>query len=818
MIHPLQDLKIALRVLAKSPGFTAVTVATLGLAIGVNSVIFGLVDAVLFRPLPMREPQSLVRLGMIFDQGMRGGLSYPELRDFREQVDAFSGVAGFTSGSNIYLGVGEEPPEPLEATLVSGNYFSLLGVHPERGRLLDEKDDAAPGASPVLVLSYATWQKRFGGNSGIIGAAVRVNTQLFTVVGVAPRGFLGADLEQVPDVWIPMTMLLQVSPNLEQFKPFERRGFAWVDAVARLRPGVGAREAEAQLRTVHARLAREAKLQDEGHPTTAPLAGSVFEQGRREPILRTSRILGAVTVVVLAIACAVVAGLLLARGERRRREVAVRSALGASRGRIVAHLMMENLLLAAASCVLGLLFAQWSADLFQGIVSPGFPLPAAAASPILESRVLWFAAGAAIFCALAFGLLPAWRTSKPNLVEAMRRETAPAGGRPRWMSLGNAFVVAQVALSTVLLIGAGLLLRTLLHAASVELGFDTRHAWVVSIDVSKSGYGREAGMRFYQQLLDEVRRIPGVRSAAISRHVPVSGSANITSVEPTNFTWAEGQEPRVGFTAVSPGFFRTLGIPLQEGRDFSSSDANGASVLIVNRAFADRFWPGRDALRERVRNFGDKGAEVIGVAANVKQYSVREDPEPMIYVPDSDFFIPNTHLVVRANAGAAGIPAAIRSVVKKLDPKVPLFGERTLEEHVGIALGEERTIAGLLGAFAALGLALALVGLYGVDSYTAQARAREFGIRLALGARPGDLLRSVLGQGAALSAAGLLLGLGVALGASRALSALLFGVSPTDGATFLGIAGLLMLVALAASALPALRAARLEPAQVLRVD
>ena len=818
MIHPIQDLKVALRVLAKSPGFTAVTVATLALAIGVNSVIFGLVDAVLFRPLPIREPQSLVRLGMVFDEGMSGNISYPELRDLREQVGAFSGVAGFTSGNSIYLGVGEDSPEPLRASLVGGGYFSLLGVRPARGRLIDVQDDGAPGGSPVLVLSYATWQKRFGGDPKVVGSTVRMNTQLFTVVGVAPRGFLGLDLEQVPDVWMPLTMLLQVAPNLEQFKPFERRGFAWVDAVARLRPGVGVREAEAQLRTVHARLARELKLDDRSRPTAAPLAGSLFERSRREPIRRTSRVLAAVTAVVLVIACAVVAGLLLARGERRRREVAVRAALGASRPRIVAHLMMESLVLAAAGCLLGLLLAQWSTDLFLGVVSPGFPLPAAAATPIFASRVLWFTGGASIFCALAFGLLPAWRTSKSSLVEAMRRETAPAGARRSWRSLGNTFVVAQVALSTVLLIGAGLLLRTLLHASSVDLGFNPRDAWVVSIDVSKSGYGREAGLGFYAQLLDEVRRIPGVRSAAISRHVPVSGSAGVTSVELTNFTPPEGQEPRVGFTAVSPGLFRTLGIPMLEGRDFDAADAGGPSRLIVNRAFADRFWPGRDALRERVRNFGENGAEVIGVAANVRQFSVREDPEPMIYVPDASFFMPNTNLIVRTESSAAGVLPAIRAIVKKMDPKVPLFGVRTLEQHVGIALGEERTIAGLLGAFALLGLALAVIGLYGVVSYTAQSRAREFGIRLALGARPGNLLRTVLGQGAALAVAGLLIGLAAGTAASRALSAFLFGVSPTDGPTFLGIAALLLLVALAASAVPALRAARLDPSQTLRVE
>ncbi|HEU5181833.1 MAG TPA: ABC transporter permease [Candidatus Polarisedimenticolia bacterium] len=818
MIHPIQDLKVALRVLAKSPGFTVVTVATLALAIGVNSVIFGLVDAVLFRPLPIREPQSLVRLGMVFDEGMSGNISYPEIGDIREQVGAFSGVAGFTSGNNVYLGMGEESPEPLRASLVGGGFFSLLGVSPAQGRLIDAQDDGAPGGSPVLVLSHALWQKRFGGDPGVIGSTVRMNTQRFTIVGVAPRGFLGLDLEQVPDVWMPLNMLVQAAPNLEQFKPFERRGFAWVDAVARLRPGVSAREAEVQMRTVHARLTRELKLQDHSRPTIAPLAGSLFDRERRGPIRQTSWILAGVTAMVLAIACAVVSGLLLARGERRRREVAVRSALGASRGRIVGHLMTESLVLAAAGCLLGMLFAQWSNDLFLGVVSPGFPLPSAAATPIFTSRVLWFAGGASILCALAFGLLPAWHTSKSNLVEAMRREAAPAGGRQRWLSLGHAFVVAQVALSTVLLIGAGLLLRTLLHASSVDLGFDPRHAWVVSIDVSKSGYGREAGLRFYRDLLDEVRRVPGVKNAAISRHVPVSGGGNATSVELTNFTPPPGQEPRVAFTAVSPGFFRTLGIPMLQGRDFETSDAGGPERLIVNRAFAERFWPGRDALRERVRNFGEGGAEVIGVASDAKQFSIREDPQPMLYVLDASFFMPNTNLVVRTEPSAAGVLPAIRAIVNKMDPKVPLFGIRTLEEHVGIALGEERTIAGLLGAFALLGLALAVIGLYGVVSYSAQSRAREFGIRLALGARPGNLLRTVLGQGAALALTGLVIGLAAGLAASRTLSALLFGVSPTDGATFLGIAGLLLLVATAASALPALRAARLDPSQTLRVE
>lgn len=812
------DLKYAIRVLAKSPGFTVVAVVTLALAIGVNSVIFGLVDAVLFRPLAVDRPEELVRLRVHYDSGLSTSISAPQLREFREQVAAFTGLAGFSGGNHIYLGLGEAPPEQVEATVVSGNFFSLLGVVPAAGRLLDEQDDVTPGAHPVLVLSHAYWQRRFGGDPKVIGSAVRMNTHLFTVVGVAPRGFHGAELEQVPDVWIPLTMLVEVSPNLGQFKPFERRGFSWIDTLGRLRPGVSVEQAEAQLNMVDTRIAQELKLEREpSRLALYPFAATVLEDNRAPLVHQTSWILFGVTGLVLASACAVAAGLLLARGEQRRHELAVRSAIGATRGRIVIQLMVESLVLAVAACALGLTFAAWGTDLFLQLAPPAVPLPTAAATPILASRALAFTGGLAALCACAFGLIPAWRASRANLTDALKRASDFRSVGRRWLSLRNAFVVTQVALSALLLVGAGLLLRTLHNASNVDLGFKTDHVAVISIDVSKSGYDRERGAWFYERLLDEARRLPGVTSAAIGRHVPVSGSGNMTSLELTSFTPPPGEQPMVGFSAVSTDFFRTLGIPLEQGRDFAPSDV-GSDVLIVNRAFADRFWPGRDPLMERVKNFGAAGATVIGVARNVKLYSVRETAQPMIYVPDASFYMPNTHLVVRTSGAPLNIVPAVTALVRNLDPQVPIFRARTLEEHVGLALGQEKLIAGLLSGFGALALVLSAVGLYGVISYTAQTRTREFGIRLALGAPPAELLRLVMRQGAALAAVGLSIGLAVALAASRVLSTLLFGVSPTDVPTFLAVSGLLLIVALAASAVPARRAVKVDPIETLRQE
>ncbi len=817
----MDDLRSALRQLATNPGFTAVAVLTLALGIGVNSVMFSLVDAVLFRPLPVEQPEQLVRLGLTDERGLDlGGVSYPLLKDLAREGRPLVRLAGFAGASEVNLSVGEEAAERVTADAVTGNFFPVLGVKAAAGRLLGEPDDVWPGGHPVMVLSEAFWQRRFGGDPGVVGRAVRMNTTLFTIVGVAARGFHGTSLESVPDVWIPLTMSLQSTPNLAQFVPFERRGFAWIDVVGRLADGVGAAQARAQLDQVHARVNQDLGVSTEDDRydrfRVLPLSDAVLEPGRQLEVARSSWLLIGVAAIVLVIACAVAAGLLLVRGEGRHRELALRQAVGASRGRIVRQLLVESLLLAAAAAALGLLFAQWSADLFLRLAPDSFPLATTAATPVLESRVIAFTSAVALVSTRAFGLLPAWRASGTDLTHGTRGQSAPRAGSLRSASLRGSFVVAQVALCAVLLVGAGLLLRTLGEATRVDLGFETGKALVVSMDVSKSGYDSERGQLFQAQVLDRVRQLPGVRSAALARHVPVQDASMITTVELTSFTPPPGRRPEVAFTPVSSDFFRTMGIRLEQGRDFSRSDAGGPSVLIVNRAFADRFWPGRDALAERVLNFGEQGSQVIGVAANAKQTGVRESPAPMLYVPDFAFHSPRTSLILRTSDEPRAILPAVSGVVNGLDKSVPLFRARTLEEHVGLALAQERVTAALLSGLGLLALALAGIGLYSVIAYTTEVRAREFGVRLALGASPRELLRLVLREGAGLAVTGVVIGLLVAAGASRVLASMLFGVSPTDPLTFLGIAVLLLTVALAASAIPARRAAAVDPVRTLR--
>lgn len=818
----MSDLRCALRQLAKNPGFTAVAVLTLALGIGVNSVMFSLVDAVLFRPLPMAKPEQLVRLGMTDARGVDlGGVSYPLLEDLARDAGALCTLTG-SSGFEVNLSVGHEAAERVSATAVTGNFFSVLGVKPAAGRLLGEQDDLRPGGQPVIVLSEAFWQRRYGGDPRVVGSAARINTSVFTIVGVAARGFHGTSLESVPDVWIPLTMSLEASPNLAQFQPFERREFNWIDLVGRLADGVGAAQAKARLDTINARINQDLRVaaRDERYDRfrVLPLADAVLEPGRQHEVARSSWLLIGVTAAVLVIACAVAAGLLLVRGEARHRELALRQALGASRGRVVRQLLAESLLLSAAAAVLGLLLAQWSAELFLRLAPASFPLATTATTPVLESRVIAFTSAVALLSSLVFGLLPAYRASGPDLTQAIKAQGTPLAGRAHSFSLRGSFVVVQVALCAVLLVGAGLLLRTLAAATRVPLGFDPDNALVISLDVSKSGYDSERGRQFQAQLLERVRQLPGVRSAALSRHVPVQEAGMITTVELSSFAAPRGRPPEVMFTPVSSDFFRTMGIRLEQGRDVARADEGSASVLIVNRAFADRFWPGRDALRERVLNFGAKGAQVIGVAANAKLTSVREAPEPMIYVPDFAFYAPSTSLIVRTTGDPSRVLPAVIGVARELDKSVPLYRVRSLREHVGLALAQERVTAALLSALGLLALVLAGIGLYSVIAYATQVRAREFGIRLALGASPRQLLRLVLREGAGLAATGAVIGLSVAAGASRLLGSLLFGVTPTDPLTFAGIAALLLTVALAASTVPARRAAAVDPITTLRSE
>lgn len=816
-------LRAALRRLLREPGFGAAVVLVLALGIGVNSAVFSLVDALLFRGLPIADAERVVRLARSKDPGpsMGSGASYPQLQEDRgaaREAGIFTDLAAFAAGNTVDVGRGDREPVQASATVVSGNYFPLLGVRPQLGRLLTEADDHAAGADTVAVLADGFWRRQFGADPAVVGRRLRVNATEFVVVGVAPPGFYGVAYEDLADLFLPLSMATTASPSLAQFKPFERRGFTWLETVGRLAPGRRVREAQAffDARTKRLLAVSTAPAERNAFPWVrlASVTGATLGAERRTQVDRASYLLLGVAGLVLAIACAVAAGLLLVRGERRQRELAVRRALGASRLRVVQESLWESALLAGAAGVLGIALAAAGLRAFAATAPAEFPLPVAAATPLGDWRVVAFTAAVALLATLLAGAAPAWRNTRAALAPTIKGAAPGTVGTRTRVTLRDGFVVVQVALSALLLVGAGLLLRTLAKAGAVDLGFDVDHGVAVRLDVGRQGYDRAAGTAFYDALLARVRALPGVTGAALAVHVPVSTAVWRNSIELTHH--AATSEEDVSFTPVSRGFFATLGVPLLAGRDFEAADDTGPPVVIVNRAFAERYWPGRDPLGERLTNFGDDGAAVVGVVETVRNLSVREPGEPFLYVPQGQFYAGARTLVARTNGDPEALLRAVRATITAADPHLPQVGPATLRTRVGRALGEERALASLLSAFGLLALALASFGLYAVVAYATELRRREFGVRLALGARGGAVLGAVLRRGLALALVGTGLGLLAAVAAARALGSLLFGVAPVDGPTYAGIAFVLALAAAVASALPAWRAARLDPMAVLR--
>ncbi len=532
--------------------------------------------------------------------------------------------------------------------------------------------------------------------------------------------------------------------------------------------------------------------------------------------MRLAWLLFGIVACVLLIACADAAGLLMARADERQREVAIRQAIGASRWRIARQLLVESLLISGLGAALGLVFALWLSDVLAALAPPGFVLPPETASPVGGARVLVFTVGAAALTGLLFGMAPALRGSKVDLISALKSEirfVRTIGGRFR---MRYAFVVFQVALSTILLVGSALLLRTLWNAYHVDPGFDAAHMLVGSVDVAKQGYDEERGALVYERILDEVRAIPGVRSAAIGRSVPVQESGMISSVE------IEGLElPSDEVADLNPvgvGYFSTIGVSVLKGRAFDASDVeDGPPVTVVNQAFADKYWPGQDPIGKRVMSLGGKtGAEVVGVVANHKTRSVREEPQPVMYACAAQFYMPRMTIVLRTESDPAAAAGELRAAVSRVDPEMPLFGIRTGEERFGLVLAQERVVAGLLVTFAGIAVLLAASGFYALFSFLMRLRTREFAIRMALGASRGDLIGAVVGRSATFAALGVGAGLVAAFLLAGVLSELLFGVAPLDPASFAAAALLLLAVPTVASYMPARRAARVDPAKALR--
>jgi predicted permease len=809
----LADLRYAVRSLLKNPGLTAAAILSLGLGIGANTTIFTWVQAVLFRPIPVAADPSSIRIAAMQNrEGQSRSWSYPNYRDFRDRTTLVDVVAQDDQTFNI---ASDGSAERTWGALVSGNYFQVMGLRPAAGRLFTPADDAARGANAVAVLSHAYWQRRFNGDPAVVGKAITVNNVATTIVGVAPEGFIGSFLGVASSAWMPMAMMRELGAG----DRFEQRGNSWMQSLVRLKPGVSQEQAQAEATSIMAQLEQEHPQFNEGrrlrivHTWEAPFGAATV----LAPVLGVLSILVA---LVLVIACANVANLLLSRAVSRRREVAVRLSLGASRFRLIRQLLTESLLLAAIAGVAGVVMAYWTMDVIMAFVPPvDMPIDLGLR---MDGMTLAFAVGVSAITGVVFGLAPALQASSPHTVHALKEEGRGAGVGRATGRLRNALVVSQVAVCLVLLVGAVLFLRSFIAAQTLSPGFDPNHLVTASMDLVPSGYTGERHRDFQRRALEAVRALPGVRSAAFGSRIPLGfGGNNSTSAEIEGYVPRENEEVVINYSTVGAGYFETMAIPVRQGREYRESDtAASPRVLVVNEAMARRYWPEGNALGSRVR-MGPNAWEVIGITADAKYNSINERPLPQLFFPMSRSEVSTLRLFVRTTGDPSPMVAEVRSAIRALDPALPIYDARTITEHMQVAVFAQRMAADLLGAMGILALLLAAIGLYGVMAYAVSQRTQELGIRLALGASPRSLLNMIVWQGMRLTVIGLVIGLALALAAFGSIGAvrtLLPGISPMDPITFVVVPVALGVVAFLATWIPGRRAGKVDPIVALRVD
>jgi predicted permease len=808
-----QDLRYGARMLLKRPGLSVIAVITLALGIGANTAIFSLVNTVLLRPLPVDRPEQLVSLNTASATGEAfPTLSYPNYRDYRDRNEVLDGLLcyRFSPVSLSNNGVNER----LWGYLVSGNYFDVLGVKPALGRFFTQEDDKSPGAHPVTVLTYTCWQKRFAGSPDAIGKTVIVNGRSFSVIGIAQPGFYGSEISYVPEMWFPVMMLTQIEPGNDYLE--SRDTSNWF-AQGRLKTGVTTSQAEAALKSIAAQLASE--YPNENENTTIELSPpGLFGAFMRGPILGFAGVLMAVVGLVLLLACTNLANLLLARATERRKEIAIRLAIGASRRRLIRQLLTESVLLATLGGAIGLALAYWLVGAMTGL-KPPLDIPLSTDLHI-DYRVLLFTAAVSLLTGVVFGLLPALQATRPDLVPALKDETSIGGYRRSW--LRNGLVVFQVSLSLLLLICAGLVLRGLQRAQLLNPGFVPHHAIEMSFDLSLQGYDDSRSKEFKRNLLERVRSLPGVEYSGLSNFVPLSMNINNNSIFPEGAPPERGANIPTAMTSrASPGFIAALGVDLLQGRDFIEQNLeNRQREAVINETFARRFWPGQSAVGKRfsVESATGPWLDVVGVMRDGKYFSLSEEPTPFVYIslrPESGSYLT---MVVRTASEPQSVIGALRGEFQRLDANLPVYSVKTMTEHMALPLFPARVAAMLLGSFGILALILAAIGIFGVMSYSVSQRTREIGIRMALGASGPGIVKLVVGQGLRLIVLGMGIGLVAAFAGTRLMSALLYGVSATDSVTFAVIALLLISVALLACYLPGRRATKVDPMVALRCE
>lgn len=814
-MHDLvQEIRLAVRQLARRPWLTFAAVVSLALGIGANSAIFSLVNAVLLRGVPAARPAELVEIYTgDKDEPAYSPHAYPDFLDLRQQRDVFSDAMAYrVTFSSSEVG---ERTQLVLGEAVSANFLDFLGLPPALGRGFVAEEDVRGGA-PVAVIGWGYWQRRFGADPAVIGRTIRLSGTDFTIIGVAPESLKAVFPLLVADFWVPMAAHERL--GLDDF--LDRRNSRSLSVKARLTPGVTLEQANARLSTFGKQLAVAYPESNENRTFHAvPASRVALNPAVDRSLMFVATVLMALVFAVLLIACSNIANLLLARAADRQREVAVRLAMGSGRWRLMRQLLVESLLLALGGGILGTMLAFWLAGAITRF-QPPLPVPI---SMHLEpdGRVVAFTFTVSLLTGLLCGLMPALRASRLQLVPSLKSDTAAVSLRGRRINLRNGLIVAQVAMSTLLLLGAGLFLRSLGQAQAIDPGFALRRGAIADLALGIGGrYTPEAGAAFYRQLLERVRALPSVQSAALADHLPLSLNVRTTEVG------AEGQEPadwdeafEIDVATVGQGYFETMGIPILQGQELA--DQTGEHAVVLNQTAATKFWPGESAIGKRVRFGADEPWHtVVGVAADGRYRTLGEATRPFAYTSwagERELFM---SIVAAARPGIdeRGLLAQLRAEIDTLDRGAPVMGTRTMTEHLALMLFPARMGAALLSAFGMLGLVLACVGLYGVVAYTVARRTREVGIRMAIGASSQDVQRLVVGGGMKLVGVGIALGVLLGLVAMPPLKSLLFGIVPLDPLTFAGVSAVLAAVALVANWLPARRASRIAPVEALRQD
>jgi len=815
----LQDLRFGARMLWKNATSTGVAILTLALGIGATTAIFSIVSAMLLRPLPAAHADQLVAMYSHVAGREAGNWSYPQYRQLRES-GIFQGVSAQT-GLDLSVTIGTEA-ELLWANIVSENYFSLMGMKPALGRLFQENDDGGPGSDAIVVLSYDCWQHRFAGDPNAIGRKVLINGNPFVVVGVAPRDFHGVRLMGYwAEMWVPLMMYEQVMQGSKGL--LEEQNTRWLLLMGRMQPGMTPAQAQQRTAAFALHLGEKQTTGDRLASATVIPAATQFDNPSwvSRSVLTFGATLGmGATLVILLVACSNVANLLLARASARRKEIATRLALGATRERLVRQMLTESMAMAVLACPLGIALARLSQIYSSKLVPPGpFRL---GFGETVDTKVVWFAIGASLATVIVFGLTPALRSSRFDLVSGLKNEVSIVRIGRRRLDLRSLLVVVQTALAAGLLISAGLFTRSLSSARNLDLGFRRNDRFVMSFDLSVSGYNEQRGDRFQREVLRRVRELPGVRSASMAFPLPLDYESSASHVFVAGKTEQGTQETdRVWSARVDPGYFSTMGTAMVEGREFTDyDDAHAPAVVIVNQTMAKRYWQSENAIGREIRLGGRTGtsARVVGVARDGKYVTLGEAPAPALWMPLRQNYSPWVRIAVETVGDPAAELGVVRKEIRRMDPNVAVFGEQTMNDFLKRALNLAETEAYLGTTFGIVALVMAAVGLFGVMSFSVAQRTRELGIRMALGARRSDVLRLVLRQVLRFAGAGIAAGTLLGLGLAQVVRSLLYGISPYDAQVLLATAVILTLVALAASCIPALRATEVDPLVALRYE